>query len=320
MNRLWIKHLIKVRDLAYARFRAPDLDLMETFLEHFGLTRSARTETALYMRATDNDHHVHVTELGEPAFVGPAFYASSEADLGILSQSEGASSVEEIKEPGGGKRVRMKDPDGFEVEIVHGIKTLEKIPVKNSYKTNNGNDIRRKGELVRLESGPVQCKRVGHIVLNVTNFKASDSFYKSNFGFISSDECQNSDGETIFAFNRLDKGKEYVDHHTLLTVPATEASLGHLAFEVEDINAVYLGHEHLKSKGYQHSWGIGRHILGSQIFDYWFDPLGFRVEHWTDGDLLNNEIPMGNTPADTALDVQWGTKAETRIGKMPVKI
>ena len=312
--------MIKVTDLAYARFRAPDLDEMETFLKHFGLQRSARTETALYMRATDNNHHVHVTELGDPTYIGHAFYAASKADLETISQLPGASNVEEIAEPGGGIRVRMSDPDGFEVEIVHGIETLDRIPMKNSYKQNNGDEIRRKGELVRLASGPVQCRRLGHIVLNVTDFKTSNIFYKNNFGFISSDECQNSEGETVFAFNRLDKGEQYVDHHTLLTVPADEASLGHIAFEVEDINAIYMGHEHLKSKGYHHSWGIGRHILGSQIFDYWFDPLGFRVEHWTDGDLLNNKNPVGITLADTALDVQWGARAETRIAKLPEKI
>ena len=312
--------MIKVTDLAYARFRAPDLDEMETFLKHFGLQRSARTETALYMRATDNNHHVHITELGDPEYIGHAFYAASKADLETISQLPGASNVEEIAEPGGGIRVRMSDPDGFEVEIVHGIETLGRIPMKNSYKQSNGDEIRRKGELVRLASGPVQCRRLGHIVLNVTDFKTSNIFYKNYFGFISSDECQNSEGETVFAFNRLDKGEQYVDHHTLLTVPADEASLGHIAFEVEDINAIYMGHEHLKSKGYHHSWGIGRHILGSQIFDYWFDPLGFRVEHWTDGDLLNNKNPVGIIPADTALDVQWGARAETRIAKLPEKI
>jgi catechol 2,3-dioxygenase-like lactoylglutathione lyase family enzyme len=304
--------MIKVTDLAYARFRAPDLDKMETFLEHFGLVRSVRTDTVLYMRATDQHHHVHITELGETGFVGPAFYAANEADLIAFSQTPGASSVENINEPGGGKRVRITDPDGFEVEIVHGIETVDRIPLNNNFKTNNGDDKRRKGELVRLKPGPAQCKRAGHIVLNVTDFKASDSFYKSNFGFISSDECQNEDGETIFAFNRIDKGKEFVDHHTLLTIPAKEASLGHLAFEVEDINTVYMGHQHLKSQGYKHSWGIGRHILGSQIFDYWFDPFGFRIEHWTDGDQLNEDNPIGKTPVSSALDVQWGAGVETR--------
>ncbi len=31
---------IKVEDLAYVRLRAPDLDVMEEFLTHFGLIRA----------------------------------------------------------------------------------------------------------------------------------------------------------------------------------------------------------------------------------------------------------------------------------------
>lgn len=35
-----------------------------------------------------------------------------------------------------------------------------------------------------------------------------------------------------------------------------------------DIQA--LGHQWLKNKGYELEWGVGRHVLGSQIFDYWY--------------------------------------------------
>ena len=304
--------MIKVIDLAYARFRAPDLDVMETFLTDFGLIRADRTKDALYMRATDEPHHVHITEIGDPEYVGHAFYAASERDLEILTKEPGVSEIENINEPGGGKRVRIIDPDGFQVEVVHGIQSLERIPVENTFKLNKGDNSGRKGQTVRLKPGPAQCKRVGHVVLNVKNFRKSEAFYKNYFGFISTDECQNDEGETIFAFFRVDRGKKFVDHHTLLTVPADNAGLGHLAFEVEDINAIYLGHEHLKKQGYKHSWGIGRHILGSQIFDYWFDPLGYRVEHWTDGDLVNEDTPTGFMKASNALDVQWGTDAGTR--------
>lgn len=304
--------MIKVSDIAYARLRAPDLDLMEAFLNDFGLVRSARTETALYMRGTSSSHHSHVTELGDPAFVGFAFEAADEADLDIIAGAEGASEVEDIQEPGGGKRVTLTDPDGFAIEVVHGIEELPPIEVENSYPPNFGVDHRRKGDLVRLKQGPAQCTRLGHIVINITDFKASDHFYKSHFGLISSDELFDESGEIIIAFNRVDRGKEYVDHHTLLTVPGAEAGLGHIAFEVEDVNAIYLGHEHLKSKDHKHSWGIGRHILGSQIFDYWFDPYGFRVEHWTDGDLLNVDTPMGTSSASSALEVQWGVTREFR--------
>ena len=128
--------MIKVLDIAYARFRAPDLDIMENFLLDFGLRRSARTDKILYMRATDEDHHVHITELGEPEFIGYALYAESETDLHKISALPGASEVENINEPGGGKRVRLKDPDGFRLEIVHGIDTLERLPVKNIFKPN----------------------------------------------------------------------------------------------------------------------------------------------------------------------------------------
>ena len=176
--------MIKVLDIAYARFRAPNLDLMENFLLDFGLKRSARTDNALYMRATDESHHVHITELGDPEFVGYALCASSEADLHKISAIPGASKIEDINEPGGGKKVEVKDPDGFKLEIVHGIDTLERLPVRNIFKPNSGDDIRRQGEMVRLKPGPAQCKRLGHIVLNVTDFKKSDQFYKKYFGFI----------------------------------------------------------------------------------------------------------------------------------------
>ena len=96
--------LIKATDMAYGRLRAPDLDVMEEFLTRFGMVRSDRTATALYMRGTDPAHHIHVTEKGEPKFVGFAYYAESEDDLERLARAPGASAVEAIDEPGGGRR------------------------------------------------------------------------------------------------------------------------------------------------------------------------------------------------------------------------
>ena len=82
--------IIKAKDMAYGRLRAPDLDLMEEFLIRFGMTRSARTPTALYMRGTDPFHHIHVTEKGDPKFVGFAYYAESEDDLARIAKAPGA--------------------------------------------------------------------------------------------------------------------------------------------------------------------------------------------------------------------------------------
>ena len=91
--------VIKVRDLAYGRLRAPDLDVMEEFLTNFGMIRSARTANALYMRGTDPRHHIHITEKGDPKFVAFGYYAASEDDLARVAKAPGASAVESIDEP-----------------------------------------------------------------------------------------------------------------------------------------------------------------------------------------------------------------------------
>ena len=112
---------IKVKDMAYVRLRSPDLDVAEEFLTRFGLVRAARTANALYMRGTDPVHHLHVSEKGDSKFVGLAYFAESEDDLKKLAGVPGASGIENLDEPGGGKRVRLADPNGYQIEILHGL-------------------------------------------------------------------------------------------------------------------------------------------------------------------------------------------------------
>src|SRR5579884_4198685 len=154
--------LIKVTDIAYGRLRSPDLDLQEQFLTDYGFIRSARTDKALYMRGSDAPHHIHVTEKCDPAFVGLAFYAASEDDLKKIAKAPGASGIEDIDEPGGGKRVRLKEPNGYQVEIVWGIEQLKPIEVHRD-PTNSGNEpLRRAGRLMRVAKPPTPIKRIAH--------------------------------------------------------------------------------------------------------------------------------------------------------------
>ena len=97
----------KVTDIAYGRLRSPDLDVQEEFLTNFGMKKVERTANALYMRGTDPAHHIHITEKGDPKFVGLAYYVDSEDDLKRLAKAPGATGVENIDEPGGGKQVTI---------------------------------------------------------------------------------------------------------------------------------------------------------------------------------------------------------------------
>ena len=77
---------IKIQDVAYVRFSSPDLDQMEAFLTEFGMIRAERSSDALYMRGLDENPFLHVTHLGEPAFLSAGFKASSVEDLQALAR------------------------------------------------------------------------------------------------------------------------------------------------------------------------------------------------------------------------------------------
>jgi catechol 2,3-dioxygenase-like lactoylglutathione lyase family enzyme len=299
--------MIKVTDIACVRFGAPDLDGMERFARDFGLVPTERTPERLYCRGSDPEPYVHVTERGEPGFRGVAFEAASADDLRAASRLEGASAVEPLDGPGGGERVRFRDPDGFAVEVVHGRAPLAPLPPGRALPYNSGGERRRLNRLQRVERGPARVKRLGHCVLRVSDFRTSESWYRSRFGFLRSDEVYLGDPENVVtAFLRCDRGDIPVDHHTFLCVGVGQPGFDHAAFEVEDIDAVMLGHEHLRDAGYAHAAGVGRHILGSQVFDYWRDPWGHTLEHFTDGDLLDAGVKPGRFDPATALGTQWG--------------
>jgi catechol 2,3-dioxygenase-like lactoylglutathione lyase family enzyme len=300
--------LIKVTDLAYGRLRAPDLDEMEEFLTHFGMARAERTPTALYMRGTDPAHHIHVTEKGDPGFVGFAYYAASQDDLKRVAKAPGASGVESIDEPGGGKRVRVKEPNGYQIEVVYGIKQLPRIPVK-SQPLNLGHDaLKRAGVLMRIHRGPSRVKRIGHGVMAAPDVRKTVDWFRETLGFIGSDDVYAGAQDNIIgSFNRCDRGQEYVDHHVFFCIRNERAGLNHLSFEVADLDDVFTGHEYLKRLGkYEHMWGLGRHLLGSQVYDYWADPWGRVHEHWSDTDRLNAKNGSNLISAEDGLVSQWG--------------
>ena len=301
----------KVTDIAYGRLQSPSLDEAEEFLSRFGMLRSERTKDALYMRGTDPDHHIHVTHLGPPKFIGLAFFVQDEDDLKKIAKAPGAGGVESIDEPGGGKRVRLADPHGFQIEVLAGMRMLDPVPPREHVLNWGGEKHRRAGTLMRVPRGPSQVKRIGHGVIMTPKPKEALAWYRDTLGLIPSDEVYAGEKENVIAsFNRCDRGETYVDHHVFLCLQGPKAGLNHLSFEVHNIDDVMVGHEYLKSFGrYEHVWGIGRHVLGSQIYDYWKDPWGRVHEHWTDSDVLNARTRPTLLPVEEGLNSQWGEPA-----------
>ncbi|MFM7536792.1 MAG: VOC family protein [Acidimicrobiales bacterium] len=298
---------VRVRDVAFVRFEAPDLDDMEAFLTAFGMTRAARDETTLYMRGTDDEGFVHVTHLAEtPRFAGVAFVADTVDDLDVLTLEHGFTPAAPLGGPGGGLVVRSVDPNGHRVEVVAGRASVGRLPSPAPAARNGAGLAPRTGVPLRLDAGTSHVKRLGHCVLEVVDFRASEAWYKERLGLVTSDEIALDETTALGAFLRCDQGDRYVDHHTLFLVGAGRAGFNHAAFEVADLDDLMRGNTHLTNAGHTHQWGIGRHILGSQIYDYWLDPWGHMVEHWTDGDLFNDQTPPNTASILDLIGSQWG--------------
>jgi catechol 2,3-dioxygenase-like lactoylglutathione lyase family enzyme len=297
--------IVKVEDIAFVRFRAPDLTEMRAFLEEFGLS-CFEEGGRLYGRGTDGAPFVHVTEPGEPGFAGLGFRAGSRGELEALAAHDGVK-VEAADTPGGGWRVQLRDPDGNNIEVVAEQTWASADAPSSDALINTPHERRRLRETVRFATGPSQVYRLGHAVLNVSDFARAEAWYKERFGLLTSDQIEVQPGMPFGAFLRCDRGDTPTDHHTLFLLQApTGPGFNHAAFEVGGLDDLMKGHTFLKSKNRKHAWGVGRHIFGSQIFDYWKDPWGNELEHWTDGDLFTADDPPGVGGIPELLGAQWG--------------
>lgn len=306
--------LIKIEDVDHVRFRAPDLGRMRVFVEDFGLVVAEATETRLVARGSGPAPVAHVTELGEPGFVAVAFRAEGLEDLERLAAAEGAQ-VADTGLPGGGRTVTLRDPDGHRVDVVAGRPATPPLALKPSQPWNRADARERLRTTKRIAPGPANVVRLGHVVLNVSDFRASERWYKDRFGFITSDEIQVAPEFAIGAFLRCDRGETPTDHHTLFLMQGPKGpGFNHAAFEVADLDDLMRGHQRLKDAGRDAEWGVGRHILGSQVFDYWRDPWGHTLEHWTDGDLLTAADGSNISNLQELLGVQWGPQMPPTMG------
>jgi len=149
--------------------------------------------------------------------------------------------------------------------------------------------------------------RLGHAGLNVADPDAAFDWYQAHFGILKSDSVAVGDF-SLAHFCRCDRGGEHTDHHSFLLARSMDGSAGlnHVSYEVGDLDDVWTGHHYLAERGHRHSWGIGRHMLGSQIFDYWRDPDGFMVEHFADGDMFDSTLEPGWAPFTASGLAQWG--------------
>jgi catechol-2,3-dioxygenase len=118
------------------------------------------------------------------------------------------------------------------------------------------------------------------VVIGTPDAEASQRFFVDGVGFKISDQVSG-----IAAFMRCS-----TDHHNLLIQPSPVAFLHHTSWQVDDVDEVGRGAMRmLDGHPERHTWGLGRHFIGSNFFWYLRDPAGNFSEYYSDMDTITDD-------------------------------
>ena len=140
--------------------------------------------------------------------------------------------------------------------------------------------------------------RITHVVLNTLDREKCERFCVEVLGF------QVSDRTKHMSFVRCNR-----KHHCLAFAHAELASLNHIAFEMQDIDAVMRGIGRMRDAGFDMVWGPGRHGPGNNVFGYFIAPFGGVIEYTAEVSEVGDDYKVG-APQDWTwppgrID-QWG--------------
>lgn len=298
---------VKADALAYVVLERQNIEIMSRFLEDFGFTKVSHEGPGSFFRGFgDRPYCVELIPSTRDAFLGFGLVAADGGDLDILGAEHGVAPTDNDK-PGGGRVLRLVDPNGYQIDLVHGFEPAKAFVPREAINFNNTPwDKPRVNAGVRPPLEPAMVEGVRHIVLQTPFFEETVHWYTKNFGYLASDLLQTQSGIIGLGFFRFDRGDKPADHHALAISFGPAPAILHISTEAIDIDAVGQGQQYLRARGWEHFWGIGRHVLGSQIFDYWKDPAGDEWEHYADGDVMTADCPVGFHALDRAGLWAWG--------------
>lgn len=331
---------VQLSRIAHVYFEYKDLSKFNKFAVDFGFVQAECKGNTIYYRGYGKDPYIYVASkstTGHSRFLGGAWIAKDEENFQKAAKIPGAIVRELDDAPGGGKMISFARPNGTFFHVIyaqterdiHALAETEQVPeVPSATHESQGPyntpfSKARLGQFQRYREGPALVHKLGHYGYVCREFDAELDFYTSNFNFVHSDvlNLPQFPHVDVLTFMHLDLGGEFSDHHSLFLQRAPpntrQTYLHHSSFEVADFDEQLMGHQYLAKNGWKSVWGVGRHILGSQIFDYWYDSNGFKIEHYADGDVVNQNNPTRREPVGP-LSV-WGPEVPKDFGANKAK-
>ena len=285
--------IAKVQEIAYLKLSVRDLSKSISFYTDFGLrvVHTSKTE-ATFSSYNRNSPCLFLQSGNKDQLIGLGFFIDSNIEFSKLQESLNGELLFDSEFFKTHPILKLRDPSGLPIDIILSDEWKEQEVNNYSHKGIKKTERQNIGFASKIEKPKVL--RLGHAVLQRVEYIKNMKWYCHYLGLIPSDtQVLKKSKAPVLSFLRCDRGNLYTDHHTLVLAQGLSDKLEHYAFELESLDSVGKAKEYIKSKGWNSAWGIGRHILGSQIFDYLRDPSGLLVEHYCDGDRFDSSIPMG---------------------------
>jgi len=247
--------------------------------EIWGLAPAETRGGTHYLRGSGSlPYLVAITEAAEE-FVRSVTFLCSEARVAEIARAAAAQGLATrpvaSTDPGGGHGVIVELAEGELLRFLAGSSEVEPLPDQRDM--------------------PV---KLTHVVFNAADAEVSGSLAEEVLGFRVSDRTK------AMVFVRCNDS-----HHSTAFARAGFSSLNHVAFEMEDLDAVMRGIGRLRDAGLTPAWGPGRHGPGANAFAYFIAPFGPVIEFSTAVEKVPEDYRVG-TPEDwtwppNRID-QWG--------------
>ena len=233
--------------LSHLGLATPDPERTQRFYEdHLGLTEAERLGDGRVRLGWGQGHHV--LEISEGNGLDHFAFEVEDPALETLEARLRATGATDWTEPDGDhpRALVCHDPDGNRLEL-HGR-------------------VDRSGE--RTADTARRPIRVQHITLGTLDVPRSVAFYTSLLGFRVSDHMGDR-----FTWMRSD-----AIHHTLAVVAADTPGLDHYSYDLGEWSDFKTWCDDLSERGVPVTWGPGRHGPGNNLFIFFDDLAGNRVE------------------------------------------
>jgi catechol 2,3-dioxygenase-like lactoylglutathione lyase family enzyme len=297
-----------MRDIAYVRYQHPDLDAIRRFLTDFGLVEVDRGDGLLHMRCAFGYPSAYIAQQGpESRLLSVGVIFGNEDEITAAGAWPEALRSSAAPRFAGDSNVTVQAPEGYEFDLLP-TRVVDPGPQPEAPAVfNYGTHKTRLNAMRLVPPRPPVVLRLGHVALKVRDVSASTAWYCKRFGLRMSDVIHETTPDNIVTtFLRCDLGEHHADHHVIALACSDQAKAHHISFEVQGLDDVGAGGRWLELQGYTRLWGVGRHMLGGQIFDYWRDPYGNIVEHYADGDVFDVTHPTAYYEQSLEALYQWG--------------